>query len=81
MSTVRVVTPRYSDEELALQTSLYIALRRASGRVIDLVWFRQNPECARAVLEYADTMTDRDVKESARRLRLTQLNEITASRS
>ncbi len=81
MSTVRVVTPRYSDEELALQTSLYIALRRASGRVIDLVWFRQNPEYARAVLEYADTMTDRDVKESARRLRLTQLNEITASRS
>ena len=80
MSTVRVAAPRYSDEELALQTNLYIALRRASGRVIDLVWFRQNQEYARAVLEYADTMTDRDVKESARRLRLTQSNDITASR-
>ena len=28
-----------SDEDLALQTRFYVSVRRASGRVIDLVWF------------------------------------------
>lgn len=61
-----------SDEDLALQTRFYVSVRRASGRVIDLVWFRQNTEYARAVLDYAESISDREVRDVARRLRLEQ---------
>ena len=61
-----------SDEDLALQTRFYVSVRRASGRVIDLVWFRQNKEYARAVLDYAESMSDHEVRDAARRLRFSQ---------
>lgn len=57
------------DEEFVLQTRLYVVLRRASGRVIDLVWFRQNKEYANAVLDFAETVSDREVRDTARKLR------------
>lgn len=56
-------------EDFILQTRFYVALRRASGRVIDLVWFRQNQEYANAVLDFAETISDREVRDAARRLR------------
>ena len=40
--------------------------------MIDLVWFRQNKEYARAVLDYAESMSDREVRDAARRLRFSQ---------
>ena len=58
-----------SDEDFAVQTQFYVAVRRATGRVIDLVWFRQNKEYARAVLDYADAIGDREVRDLSRRLR------------
>ena len=60
------------DEHIVLETRFYVALRRASGRVIDLVWFRQNQEYSRAVLDFAETISDREVRETARRLRYPQ---------
>ena len=57
------------DENFMLQTRFYVALRRSSGRVIDLVWFRQNREYANAVLDFAETISDREVRDTARRLR------------
>ena len=62
-------TLRPMDEEFVLQTRLYVVLRRASGRVIDLVWFRQNKDYANAVLDFAETVSDREVRETARKLR------------
>jgi len=56
-------------EDFILQTRFYVALRRASGRVIDLVWFRQNQDYANAVLDFAETISDREVRDAARRLR------------
>lgn len=63
-----------SDDEflLILQTRFYVALRRASGRGIDLVWFRQNKEYAQAVLDFADTIADKELKETTRQLRRIQ---------
>ena len=37
--------------------------------VIDLVWFRQNKDYANAVLDFAETISDREVRDAARRLR------------
>jgi hypothetical protein len=71
MLTSRVLnTPTYTDEELALQTRFYVSVRRASGRVIDMVWFRQNKEYARAMLDFADNIADREVRDASRSLRL-----------
>lgn len=56
-------------DEMILQTRFYVAVRRASGRVIDLVWFRQNAEYAKAVLDFAETIADREVRETVRLLR------------
>jgi hypothetical protein len=61
--------PTEQSEEFILQTRFYVALRRASGRVIDLVWFRQNADYANAVLDFAETISDREVRDAARRLR------------
>ena len=61
--------PFEKPEDVILQTRFYVALRRASGRVIDLVWFRQNQEYANAVLDFAETISDREVRDAARRLR------------
>ncbi|PTQ89542.1 hypothetical protein [Agitococcus lubricus] len=58
-----------TEDEFALETRLYVVLRRASGRVIDLVWFRQNREYADAILDYAESISDRDAKETAKKLR------------
>ena len=71
MSASRVINaPSYTDEELALQTRFYVSVRRASGRVIDMVWFRQNKEYARAMLDFADNIADREVRDASRSLRL-----------
>lgn len=61
--------PVEQPEDFILQTRFYVALRRASGRVIDLVWFRQNQEYANAVLDFAESISDREVRDAARRLR------------
>ncbi len=75
MLTSRVLNPpTYTDEELALQTRFYVSVRRASGRVIDMVWFRQNKEYARAMLDFADNIADRDVRDASRSLRLQHLS-------
>jgi hypothetical protein len=64
-------TATKSDDEfvLILQTRFYVALRRASGRGIDLVWFRQNKEYAQMILNFADTFADKELKEAVRQLR------------
>lgn len=70
MLTSRVLnTPTYTDEELALQTRFYVSVRRASGRVVDMVWFRQNKEYARAMLDFADNIVDREARDASRCLR------------
>ncbi len=58
-----------ADDDFTLHTQFYVAIRRATGRVIDLVWFKQNKEYARAVLDYADAISDREVRDLSRRLR------------
>lgn len=55
-------------DSFALQTRLFVALKR-SGRVVDMVWFQQNPEYARMVLGLADTLEDLDVSDAVLRLR------------
>lgn len=64
-----VSAPAEQSDDFILQTRFYVALRRASGRVIDLVWFRQNQDYANAVLDFAETISDREVRDAARRLR------------
>ena len=74
MLASRVVnTPIYTDEELALQTRFYVSVRRASGSVVDMVWFRQNKEYARAILDFADNIADREVRDTSRCLRIQHL--------
>jgi len=65
-------------DSFALLTRLFMALKRA-GRVIDVVWFQESPEYARAVLSLADELDDNDVAEAADRLRL-KLHEFLAPR-
>lgn len=71
ISQLTASLPKKGDEELIilLQTRFYVALRRASGRTIDLVWFQQNKEYAQAVLDFADTIVDKELKEITRQLR------------
>ncbi|HMU87923.1 MAG TPA: hypothetical protein PKL69_08570 [Agitococcus sp.] len=57
------------EDDFTIHTQFYVAVRRATGRVIDLVWFKQNKEYARAVLDYADAISDREVRDLSRRLR------------
>lgn len=63
-----VMSPQQNNASFALQSRLFVSMKRA-GRVIDLVWFQQNVEYARAVLVAADNMPDVEVREIAARLR------------
>lgn len=65
MSTA--MTPSQNRTTFALQSRLFVAMKRA-GRVIDLLWFQQNAEYARAVLDTASRMSDAEVREIGRRL-------------
>lgn len=49
-------------------TRLFAGLKR-SGRVMDVVWFQQNAEYARAMLALADENDDEAVREIAANLR------------
>lgn len=68
MSTV--MSPQQNNASFALQSRLFINMKRA-GRVIDLVWFQQNVEYARAVLSAADNMPDVEARDIALKLRET----------
>lgn len=63
-----VMSPQQNSASFALQSRLFISMKRA-GRVIDLVWFQQSPEYARAVLSAADNMPDAEVRDLSAKLR------------
>ncbi|MDQ8036565.1 MAG: hypothetical protein REI12_04030 [Pedobacter sp.] len=63
-----VMSPQQNSASFALQSRLFISMKRA-GRVIDLVWFQQSPEYARAVLSAADNMPDTEVRDLSAKLR------------
>ncbi|MGH8493330.1 MAG: hypothetical protein ACRERR_09535 [Moraxellaceae bacterium] len=63
-----VMSPQQNSASFALQSRLFVSMKRA-GRVIDLVWFQQSPEYARAVLSAADNMPDAEVRDIALKLR------------
>jgi hypothetical protein len=63
-----VMSPLQNSASFALQSRLFVSMKRA-GRVIDLVWFQQSPEYARAVLSAADNMPDAEVREISGKLR------------
>lgn len=63
-----VMSPQQNSASFALQSRLFVSMKRA-GRVIDLVWFQQSPEYARAVLSAADNMPDAEVRDIAAKLR------------
>ena len=63
-----VMSQQQNNASFALQSRLFVGMKRA-GRVIDLVWFQQNVEYARAVLAAADNMPDVEVREISARLR------------
>lgn len=63
-----VMSPQQNSASFALQSRLFVSMKRA-GRVIDLVWFQQSPEYARAVLSAADNMPDAEVRDIAVKLR------------
>lgn len=63
-----VMSPQQNSASFALQSRLFVSMKRA-GRVIDLVWFQQNVEYARAVLSAADNMPDVEVREISGKLR------------
>lgn len=62
------MTPQQNSGSFALQSRLFISMKRA-GRVIDLVWFQQSAEYARAVLSTGDNMPDTEVRDIAAKLR------------
>jgi hypothetical protein len=62
------MSPQQNSASFALQSRLFVSMKRA-GRVIDLVWFQQNVEYARAVLSAADNMPDVEVREISGKLR------------
>lgn len=63
-----VMSPQQNSASFALQSRLFISMKRA-GRVIDLVWFQQSAEYARAVLSAADNMPDTEVRDLSAKLR------------
>lgn len=63
-----VMSPQQNSASFALQSRLFVSMKRA-GRVIDLVWFQQSYEYARAVLSAADNMPDAEVREISGKLR------------
>ena len=63
-----VMSQQQNNASFAMQSRLFVSMKRA-GRVIDLVWFQQNVEYARAVLAAADNMPDVEVREIAGKLR------------
>jgi hypothetical protein len=62
------MSPNISSAGFALQTRLFLGLKR-SGRVIDIVWFQQNADYARAILTLADQSADSSLQEIAASLR------------
>lgn len=71
-----VMSPQQNSASFALQSRLFISMKRA-GRVIDLVWFQQSPEYARAVLSAADNMPDTEVRDLSAKLRDTLADYLT----
>lgn len=63
-----VMSPQLNHQSFALQSRLFIAMKRG-GRVIDLVWFQQNTDYARAVLSAADNMPDVEARDISLKLR------------
>jgi len=63
-----VMSPQQNSASFALQSRLFVSMKRA-GRVIDLVWFQQSAEYARAVLSAADNMPDAEVRDISGKLR------------
>lgn len=63
-----VMSQQQNSASFALQSRLFVSMKRA-GRVVDLVWFQQSVEYARAVLAAADNMPDVEVREISARLR------------
>lgn len=55
-------------ESFALMTRVFSALRR-TGRLVDMIWFQENAEYARAVLALAEELPDPEVHEMVQRLR------------
>lgn len=62
------MSPSLNRATFALQSRLFVAMKRA-GRVIDLVWFQQNPEYAGAVLDTCARMADQEVRSLGETLR------------
>lgn len=56
-----VTPPRMSSAAFALLTRLFAGLKRA-GRITDVIWFQQNAEYARAVLQLAAQDDDEAVR-------------------
>ena len=61
-------SPAVSSPSFALQSRLFLHLKRA-GRIIDVAWFQQNAEYARAVLSAAEELKDAEISTIALRLR------------
>ena len=53
----------------ALASQLYVRLRRATGRVIDVTYLEQNQEYANAMITLASQAPDTELQQLAQRLR------------
>lgn len=60
--SVAMPSHRIGSEAFSLLVRLFNGLKRR-GRVIDVIWFQQSPEYARAVLALADECDDESVRE------------------
>lgn len=63
-----VLSHRNGSAAFVQLTRLFSGLKR-SGRVMDVIWFQQNPEYARTILALADENDDPTVREIANTLR------------
>lgn len=61
-------SPSVSSPGFALQSRLFLNMKRA-GRIIDVAWFQQNAEYARAVLGAAESLKNEAISEIANSLR------------
>ena len=66
--SVAMPSHRIGSESFALLARLFSGLKRR-GRVIDVIWFQQSPDYARAVLALADECDDDAVREMGAALR------------
>jgi hypothetical protein len=55
-------------ESFANMTRVFAALRR-TGRLVDMTWFQENAEYARAVLSLAEQLNDPQINDTVLRLR------------